>query len=77
VAKKQKIVIFTGAGSSVQFDNPATKEFKDLLINTNDQNVRVLDLLLKFPEFSDIEHVLECIKNSKDNIKSSTYFTNN
>ena len=63
-----KAGLFLGAGASVPYDKPTTKEFKDLLKKerldgiTND----ILQSILSIPEFDDVEHVLQAIKETND-----------
>ena len=64
MTKSLRIVVFTGAGASAQFDNPPTREFKEKLLNLNNDN-RLQNSLLKHKDFPDIEHVLECLKTIK------------
>lgn len=63
---KKKIVLFTGAGASIQFDIPATKEFKEYLLKNDSTGVQLFPILLNQPDFPDIEHVLQCLEQIKD-----------
>jgi len=69
------ITLFLGAGASVQFGNPATKGFKEQLLEKNLLG-DYFSLVLK--PFPDIEHVLECIKeiqelNKKEHLTKFLY----
>ena len=56
-----KIALFLGAGTSVQFEKPTTKQFRDHMQNDDVQTSMFLDTLLGRSEFPDIEHVLQCV----------------
>jgi len=74
VSPELKIALFLGAGASVPFDLPETRQLKvrlskkyyynDLAASTPEQFY--LESILNFPEFDDIEHVLQCIKEIDD-----------
>ena len=70
ITKTKNIVLFIGAGASIQFDIPATKEFKNYLIQNDSTGVRIFQTLLAQDEFPDIEHVLTCLKELMDTPKT-------
>jgi len=55
------ILIFTGAGASVQFKKPATREFRQKL-SKKYEGSELMKSFLDCPGFDDIEHVLESLK---------------
>jgi len=55
------ITILTGAGASVQFDNPTTIQFKEQL-RSEKQSTKLIESLLAFKKYPDIEYVLEFLK---------------
>ncbi len=63
-----KAGLFLGAGASVPYGKPTTKEFKDLLQNETLDGITntILQSILSIPEFEDVEHVLQAIKETKD-----------
>ena len=67
------IGLFLGAGASVSYDKPATEKFKKMLLEkyppTNFRN-HLMTSLLSVPEFTDIEYVLQSIKDIKEFSKS-------
>ena len=60
-----KISLFLGAGASVPFGMPTTKQFKEILSETPNEN-KYITQLLENPKFSDIEYVLRAIKEIRD-----------
>ncbi|MDQ3884931.1 MAG: SIR2 family protein [Thermoproteota archaeon] len=82
--KQPKIGLFLGAGASVPFGKPTTKELRAELIDeyskrpkTNDPEGwlnRLLYSILSFDKFEDIEHVLQSLKEIDDFfLKSQQY----
>lgn len=68
-----KIGLFLGAGASVPFGKPTTVQLKEKLINfttTNDLNEEILQSFLIVNEYSDIEYVLQAIRDIKNFTKS-------
>lgn len=65
LGSKLNITLFLGAGASVQFGNPATKTFKEQLIEKNMFDEQFLPLL-KLKSFPDIEYVLQCLKEIRE-----------
>jgi SIR2-like domain len=65
---QKHIALFLGAGASVPFDKPTTRELKEMLktkySNYNESEVtsNLLTSLLTFTEFLDIEHILQALK---------------
>ena len=60
--KVPKVALFLGAGASRAFDYPTTLEFVTELKNVlTKEERRILDSILRSPEFSDIEHVLQTL----------------
>lgn len=55
-------MLFLGAGASTPFNKPVTKDFKKLLYQDYPSAVNngLMYHLLRFEEFEDIEHVLDC-----------------
>lgn len=70
LSSTKNIVLFLGAGTSIQFDIPATKEFKEYLLQNDTTGVKILNSLLTQEEFPDIEHVLTCLKELLDTRKN-------
>ena len=61
------ITLFLGAGASVSYDLPTTKEFLDRLRGENQTtDDQILQTLLDCPKFSDVEYLLEAIKNIRE-----------
>ena len=62
-----KIGLFLGAGASVPYGKPTTKEFKSILLNkyTNTDKYPYLIHLLDHEKLEDIEQVLQCLKETK------------
>ena len=54
------VSLFLGAGASVPFGMPTTKDFKDKFIDEHSQNPTIQELL-KIAAFEDIEHILRAI----------------
>lgn len=61
ITNTRNIVLFVGAGTSIQFGIPATKEFKEYLLENDTAGTELLKSILIQDEFPDIEHVLSCI----------------
>ena len=86
------VLLFLGAGASVQFGMPTTKEFKNKLFATpelKDQGTvekilkiqefkdhEIMKELLNVPDYKDIEHVLRGIKDIEDIGKCGKKFLN-
>jgi hypothetical protein len=81
--KQLRIVLFLGAGASKPFGKPTTKEFKDILrdekyhpsapSNLEPWQKKILNSILSFEEFKDIEHVLQCLKEIDEFFTNSQY----
>lgn len=75
------ILIFLGAGASVPYNKPTTKEFKHILMNKykyediadSSAEEYYLDSILNFPDFNDIEDVLQCTKEVEEFFTKSKY----
>lgn len=77
----KKIVLFLGAGASVPYKKPTTKEFKTKLMTKyryddvakTSKEEYYLDSILNFPNFQDIEDVLQCVKEIEDFFSKNQY----
>lgn len=75
------LALFLGAGASVPYNKPTTRDLKNKLVKRYIE-VEATDYspaehylysILNFPEFEDIEHILQCIKEIDDFFNSSPY----
>lgn len=65
-----KILIFTGAGCSVQFDLPTTAQFKNQFLKWRGSWNDYIYELFNYEPYPDIEYVLESIKDTKKFLKT-------
>jgi len=72
------IVLFLGAGASVQFGNPSTEKAKEKLVDSGIIDEKIVPLL-KLKIFPDIEYILEFLKEIQklENDKQLTKFLKN
>jgi hypothetical protein len=74
-------ILFLGAGASVPYRKPTTKQFKHILMNKykyekhtdTSKEQYYLDSILNFPDFHDIEDVLQCVKEIEDFFSNSKF----
>jgi hypothetical protein len=79
--KEVKIGLFLGAGASVPYGKPTTqvlknelmKKYTNLASESNNSDYYYIQSIIGFPEFKDIEHVLQCIKEVDDFFTLSRY----
>lgn len=62
MTERKKIALFLGAGASVPYGLPTTKQFLDNLRESDLMDNNILKSLVDCPQFTDIEHVLQAIK---------------
>jgi len=81
VSNDLKLAIFLGAGASVPYNKPTTRQLKHALLKkyphedttTINPEPFYLNSIISFTGFDDIEHVLQCIKEIHDFFSDSQY----
>jgi len=81
VTEEFKIALFLGAGASVPFGKPTTKQLKIQLSEKYKHEPHVgvtpsqfyLYSMISFSTFEDVEHILQCVKDIDDFFSNSEY----